>query len=36
MELFNPNSNINFMGWRRISVAISSAADGSAVDSSVC
>jgi preprotein translocase subunit SecF len=23
MELFNPNSNINFMGWRTISVAIS-------------
>ncbi|MEO8669741.1 MAG: protein translocase subunit SecF [Tahibacter sp.] len=23
MEIFNPNSNINFLGWRRVSVSIS-------------
>jgi len=23
MEVFNPNSNINFLGWRKVSLAIS-------------
>src|SRR5512146_891572 len=25
MEVFNPNSNINFLGWRRVSLTISTA-----------
>ena len=23
MEVFNPNSNINFLGWRKVSITIS-------------